>query len=46
MGNYNFNIKPFFRFSFKCYLKNFSSAVDNLYKILNMGYLPKINLIL
>ena len=46
MGNYDFYIKPFFRFFFKYYLKNFSLAANDLYKGPNMGYLFKTNFIL
>ena len=46
INNYNFHIKPFFKLFFKYYLRNFSFVANNLYKGLNMGYLPKINFIL
>ena len=46
INNYNFFIKPFFRFFFKYYLKNFNSMIKILYKNKNRGYLPKINFIL
>ena len=46
VDNYNFYIKPFSRLSFKYYLKNFSSVVNDLYKNLNIGCLFRINFIL
>ena len=46
VNNYDFYIKPFSKFFFKYYLKNFNFIANNLYKGLNIGYLPKINFIL
>ena len=46
IGDYDFYIKSFFKFFFRYYLRNFNFMVDNLYKGLSMGYLPKINFIL
>ena len=46
IGNYNFYIKPFFKFFFRYCLKNFNFIINNLYRGLNIGYLFGINFIL